>query len=86
MSLGDKYPYRYKFWSVLKKITFNLFLWISKHHDKIEKIHYDYWTHGKTLKELKILKQRQCHNYQTGDCNKSYESCNDCEDHWIGVD
>jgi hypothetical protein len=84
-SQGEIHPIKYKFWCILREIIFNLFLWIRNIYTRIDKIHYDYWTHGKTLKEYKseaILKQKKCHNYQTGDCNLSFKYCINCDDYW----
>lgn len=53
MRLGDKRPIRFKFWCIAVKITFFIYLKTSVIYHRVDEIHYDYWTHGKTLKELK---------------------------------
>ena len=50
--LGDLHPIKYKFWCITRNIMFKLFLGVRKLYGKIDEIHYDYWTKGKSLKEL----------------------------------
>ena len=57
MRLGDKYPVRYKFWCIIRRIVFYAYMKISMVQGKIGDVHYNYWTHGKTLKELRELKE-----------------------------
>ena len=53
MRLGDKYPIRFKFWCIVKEILFPIYIKIRNLYSAIDEIHYDYWTRGKTIKELK---------------------------------
>lgn len=57
--LGDKYPVKYKFWCIVREILFCMFLKSRDLYGRVDKIHYDYWTYGKTLKELRELEEKK---------------------------
>ena len=59
MRLGDKHPVKYKLWCIIRNVVLELSIRINIMYDKINRIHYAYWTYGETLKELKILKESE---------------------------